>query len=119
MVSDRTAIRESASYTSRYEYRAAQAHDRSERRLDGIVAKITQNIDDLEVREHFLKAQQTWEIFIKLQAEERAGRVGKYGKFPGTMAPLRYASEIEARINERIVDLEARYAADGRVKEVY
>jgi hypothetical protein len=88
-------------------------------RLDGVLTKITENIDDLEVREHFLKTQQTWETFIKLQADERAGRVGEHAKFPGSMAPLRYACEIEARINERIVDLETHYAADGSVKEAY
>jgi hypothetical protein len=33
------------------------------------------------------------------------------------MAPLRYAGEIEARINEHVVYLEARYAADGEAKE--
>jgi hypothetical protein len=88
-------------------------------RLDGILAKITENIDDPEVGEHFLKTQQTWEMFIKLQADERAGRVGKHGKSPGTISPLLYASEIETRVNERILDLEARYAADGRVKEGY
>jgi hypothetical protein len=117
MVSGRTAIWQGASYTNRYEYRTTQARYRSERKTDGILAKITEHIDDLEVRKHFLKTQQTWETFMKLQAEQRAGRVGKYAKSPGTISPLLYASEIEARINERIVYLEARYASDGRIKE--
>jgi hypothetical protein len=33
------------------------------------------------------------------------------------MAPLRFAGEIEAKINEQIAYLEARYAADGEAKE--
>jgi hypothetical protein len=47
-------------------------------RLHDIIHRITENIDDVEVREHFLKTQQTWETFIELQAELRAGRVGEY-----------------------------------------
>jgi Lysozyme inhibitor LprI len=98
---------------------AGKRAEESREKLDAILTIITSQIDDSEVRERFLNTQPTWETFINLQADARAGRVGKHSRFPGSMAPMRYANEVEARINERIADLEAHYSPDGKVKEGY
>jgi len=74
------------------------------------VNNIAQIIEGEKEKSHFLKTQRTWEEFIRLQAEHRAGMVGEYGDHPGTIAPLLYGNEIITRTKERIADLQAYHS---------
>ena len=82
--------------------------------LGVLLQKIEKHIDDDEIMAHFKKTQATWEEFVSMQAEQRAGRVGQWKHNPGTIAPLRCNIEYLNRRQERLDDLKLYYDEEGR-----